>query len=132
MNTARYKRGETVFIMIVIIITYCFGITEVSFQQDSVATEKLVKRVADRISSFPDPDSFQHSGVTELTHAKLSVKQLRHRKDSDLHKCAPFIICTEISMFYLMAQGEPSFLPHIGLLVFIGFNTAYEIGLARG
>lgn len=132
MNTARYKRGETALITIVIIVTYFFGITEVSFQQDSVAAEKLVKCVAYRVPSFPDPDSFQHSRVTELTHAKLSVKQLRHRKDSDLHKCAPFLICIDVSMFYLMAEGEPSFLPHIGLLVFIGFNTAYEIGLTHG
>lgn len=59
--------------------TYCFGITEVSFQKDSVATEKLVKCVAYRISGFPDPDGLHHPRVTELTDAQLSVKQLRHR-----------------------------------------------------
>lgn len=60
--------------------SYFFGITEGSLQKDAVATKELVECVADRISSLSDPDGLHHAGVTELTHAQLSVKQLRQRR----------------------------------------------------
>ena len=60
--------------------TYSFWITEGSFQKDAVASQKLIECVADGISSFPDPDGLHHTRVTELTHAQLSVKQLRQRR----------------------------------------------------
>lgn len=67
------------FITTILIAAYCLWITEVSFKQDSVTAEKLVKGVAYRITSLAYPDSLHHSRITELTIAQLSVKQLRHR-----------------------------------------------------
>lgn len=60
--------------------TYFFGITEVSLQKDTVASKELVECVADRISGLSDLDGLHHAGVTELTHAQLSVKQLRQSR----------------------------------------------------
>lgn len=56
--------------------THCSGVTDGRLQKDSVAIEELVEGVANRISSFPDPDCLHHAGVPQLTQAQLSVKQL--------------------------------------------------------
>lgn len=83
---------------------YCLGVTEVSFKQNSVTAEKLVKRVAYRIASLANPDRLHHSRITELTMAQLSVKQLRHRRKES--EC----LTTSHGIFFKVSQMQIWFL----------------------
>lgn len=137
-NTVPWRWGEKMLDATILIAAYCLGITEVSFKQDSVTAKELLKRVADRITRLAYPDSLHHSRITELAMAQIPVKQLKHRwKESDLltsHKsllkCVKFQCDTGADTVSL-CLSKWSFCPHHGLLEFIGFNAAYEKGLAR-
>lgn len=92
------KKMRTGVIMLKL-LAHCFGITDGSFQEGTVAIQKLAEGVAHRISSFPDPDGLHHTRVTELTNAQLSVEQLRHRSmESDM--LTPFVFGKYVNMFY--------------------------------
>lgn len=58
---------------------YFLGITEARLQKDPVATQELLKGVAHGIASFPDADGLHHARVAQLTHAEISVEELRDK-----------------------------------------------------
>src|SRR6218665_4158439 len=47
-----------------------------SGEQDTVALDKLVKRVSDGISRSPNSNRLHHSRITQLPHTENSVKHL--------------------------------------------------------
>lgn len=57
--------------------TNSFRVADGGLQQHPVALQEIPKRVADRESQVPDADGVHHAGVSELTHAQLSVKHLQ-------------------------------------------------------
>lgn len=61
-------------------------------QKDPVATEELFKGVTHGIASFPDADGFHHARVAELTHAEISVKELRDNAHSE-HTFKGKVVC---------------------------------------
>lgn len=52
-------------------------------QKDPVATQELLKGVAHGIAGFPDADGFHHARVAQLTHAEISVEELRDKANSE-------------------------------------------------
>lgn len=58
---------------------YLLGVTEARLQKDPVATQELLEGVAHGIAGFADADGLHHAGVAQLTHAEISVEELRDR-----------------------------------------------------
>ena len=51
--------------------------------EDSVAVDKIGKRVADRIAGTADPNRFHHPGIAELTYAQCPIEQLQQQSKAD-------------------------------------------------
>lgn len=58
-------------------MSHSFGVTDGCIQKHSVPLQKLLERVADRKSQFPDFDGINHSRIPQLTYAQVSVKNLK-------------------------------------------------------
>lgn len=56
--------------------THSFGVAVVGVEKNPVSSQKFLECVANGISQFPNADRVHHAGVSQLTHAQLSVKHL--------------------------------------------------------
>lgn len=85
-------------------------------QEDPVASQELLKGVTHGIASFPDADGFHHARVAQLTHAEISVEELRDVEDSE-HTFEVAEVFVGVSLYH-------------GSLVVIRFDAADKVRLA--